>query len=94
MNAITAETRRAAHESVLETLAEKEAFVYEAVSRFPDGATAYEVARMLCWQVTSVRPRLTEMQKDGRLTVIGKRINIEFSRKSCAVYAVSKKETK
>lgn len=90
MNEITAETRREAHEAVLNTLAERETCVYITISLMEDGGTAYEVAAALDWPVTSVRPRLTEMHKDGRLTVIGKKVNIEFSRKSCAVYKMAK----
>jgi len=56
---------------------------------FRYGATAYELTQALNRDITSIRPRLTEMVASGRLVECGRRVNEQFSRKACTVYKLA-----
>jgi len=91
---ITTETRREAYEAVQqETAAVNRGIILMAFQRhFPNGATCHEVAQLLGWDITSVRPRMTEMSRIHRdrpavLTVTGKRVSVGSPLK-CAVYTL------
>ena len=47
--------------------------VLDALRRFSDGATADEVAKSLGWHVLSVRPRMSELRKAGKIGPTGAR---------------------
>jgi predicted ArsR family transcriptional regulator len=81
-----AQCRRESNEKVARALRERQ--VMEALRGFPDGATAQELAHALRWDKTSVRPRLTELQEDGLISMVGRRTT-PFSAKSCTVYKVA-----
>lgn len=91
MDDITAETRADAFAEIQKTAEANERVIEEMMRyHYPYGATCYEIARLLCWQITSVRPRMTTLKDKGKFVVVGKRVNPECSPRACAVYAPAK----
>lgn len=87
MNTIPAENRREAYEAVKEDL--RETVVMATIlgwrERFGGGLTPEDIAGVLGWDITMVRPRTTMLNAKGRLTVIGKRKNAHG--RNVSVYA-------
>lgn len=88
---ITAETRREAHEQV-----DKEQRYSQIIDILKEGAmTAKEVAVEMCnlgYTPTSERnfsgPRLTELVKQGKVNVIGKK-NCSYTNRTVGVYSLT-----
>jgi hypothetical protein len=82
-----AQSRRESNHSI--DRAHREAEIVQALREMPEfryGATAYELTQALNRNITSIRPRLTEMVSSGRLVETGRKVNPEFSPKACTVY--------
>lgn len=86
--AITRATRAAAYQLVLPTLTSSKERAFEAVrGHGPAGLTAEECHEEIGGSLNNTRSRLTELFKERRLTVVGKRKNAAGTVK-IAVYAV------
>ena len=85
MSSLTHQTRREAHEKV--SVADHRMKVLGVIlsSSVPLGAS--QIADALVWDVTSVRPRCTELLKAGQIVAVGKR-KLETGR-SEAVFAAT-----
>lgn len=70
MNQITHQTRREARESVDASQNRIKVLGVILTAKVPIGAS--QIAEELCWDVTSVRPRCTELLKCGQIHATGK----------------------
>lgn len=89
---IPSECREEARVSSVNSAAKTKLAILRALGeQFLNGATVYELAHYLRMDITHLRPRCTDMADplDGTLSVIGKRVNPEFSRIACSVYQLS-----
>ena len=86
MKKITHDTREAGLQAILPFVGDLEEKVFEAVRVHHSGLTAEEVKEATGMSLNNVRSRLTELTLDGRLIVIGKRLNKAETRR-VAVWA-------
>lgn len=83
---MSTDLRSVHYETIAETLRGKCALVHAALSNLPP-QTPTELAEWMKWQVTSVRPRLTQLRAAGLVELTGLRRNHEH-----VVRAVSRQE--
>ena len=83
---ITHDTREAGLQAILPYVGDIEEKVFEAVRIHHAGLTAEEVSEATGISLNNSRSRLTELTLDGRLIVIGKRLNKAETRR-VAVWA-------
>lgn len=67
----TQETRREANEKVDRKRGQK--LVLQVLESSPNGMTPNEIAQALQWDVTRVRPRVSELKKEGAIQETGDR---------------------
>lgn len=83
---MSTDLRSVHYETVRETLTGKCALVHAALSNLPP-QTPTELAEWMKWQVTSVRPRLTQLRAAGLVEITGLRRTNEH-----VVRAISRQE--
>ncbi len=89
MNTITKETRQESHLSVDKN--KRYTQFINLLKRYKEGLTVREIMQLEHLERNQVAPRLTELTNQGRIEVIGKRLD-SVSGKSIAVYKLKQED--
>lgn len=70
---ISERTRNESFEKTQQKLGPKQQKIFDILSFYPKGLTAWDIAREIGMMIHTVRPRLTELAQIGKIVEIGTR---------------------